>query len=290
MAKFDIDKNGYNVSQVDEYIDALTLKYEHKLSEQKDKIFALKNENSMLQSTLDDSRIREDEVSKALVFAVEKSEQVENGSRKIYELEVRRMRLIYAKWKDLLDKIDLDDLKLNNVAKMSLTEFEADIAMILKQNEEYEARKTEDEASIKDNLKENSSNYIKNLLNRMEYLVDSYSKKEESKQKNLKKAKNVTNKTPENVEKKHTTTNSDKSNTEAKKQSERLLSINRRFNKLSSQLGLANGSQMLDETISDDNAYFRNITREDDDEKFDLDAILNPTEDLAEIMKAFEDV
>ena len=53
MAKFDVNKKGYDVEQVDNFISKLTLKYEEKLSEQKDRVFSLKNEISLLQEKLD---------------------------------------------------------------------------------------------------------------------------------------------------------------------------------------------------------------------------------------------
>ena len=304
MAKFNIDKNGYNVTEVEEYIDSLTLKYENKLSEQRDKIFALKNENNMLQSNLDDYKIKEEEMSKALLFAVEKSEQIEKSSKKVYELEIRRMRLIYAKWKEILDMINIEELILgsNNMAGLTLKEFESNINQILKQNEEYEARKV-DEESIKDNLKENSSNYIKNLLNRMEYLVDSSAIKESVNDKN--ESAKSREKTRESLSEKRQKISQKTIKKESidrtipcqiseedKKENARLLNINRRFNNISSKLGLANGTEILDSSISDDNAYFRNITndKKEDEGGFDLDAILNPKEDLEEIMKAFEEI
>ena len=171
MAKFNLDNNGYNIVEVEEYIDSLTLKYEKRLSEQKDQIFALRNENAMLGASLNEYKLKEEEVSKALVFAVEKSEQIEKGSKKIYDLEIRRLRLIYTRWKEILDLLDKEAYSSINDDKFSylLKDFEADLELIIKQNEIFEARHVNDE-SIKENLKENSSNHIKNLLNRREYL------------------------------------------------------------------------------------------------------------------------
>ena len=40
MARFDINKKGYDTEQVDTFINKLSLKYEEKLSEQKDRVFA----------------------------------------------------------------------------------------------------------------------------------------------------------------------------------------------------------------------------------------------------------
>ena len=80
------------------------------------------------------------------------------------------------------------------------------------------------------------------------------------------------------------------SNIEEMKENARLLNINRRFNNIYSKLGVATGSEILDDNISGDNAYYRNIAGTNSDDGFDLDAILTPKEDLAEIMKAFEDL
>jgi len=271
MAKFNIAGNGYNISEVDEYIDSLTVKYETKLAEQRDKLLALKNENAMLESTLSDHKIREEEMSKALVFAVEKSEQIENGSKKVYDLEVRRMRLVYAKWRDLLDMLGVDEARDSKMAYF-IQEFNEDIDKILKQTQEFESRHVEDE-TVRDNLKENSSNYIKNLLNRMDFIKDS-ANTEKTKQRNKKNTEN---------EEKNIEDNTAKENA-------RLLNINRRFNNIYSRLGVATASEILDGNISDDNAYYRNITGASEEDKFDLDAILTPKEDLAEIMKAFDDL
>lgn len=275
MARFDIEKNGYKISQVDEYIDSITLKYEKLLSEQKDRIFALKNENSMLEMSYNELKLKEDEVSKALVFAVEKSEQVEKSAQKIFELEVRRLRLIYTRWQEIIDMLDRDMLSglTNGKFGFAIQEFQDDLDRIVEQNENYEARK-EQELSIKDDLKQNSGNYIKNLLNRMEYLVNNSAK------------------SPKSVKAKSLDSFEAELSEQTKKENVRLLSINRRFNDISTKLGLTSGTAILDEDIPKDNAYYKNITNENgpDEDAFDLDAVLNPKEDLDEIMKAFEEL
>ena len=80
MARFDINKKGYDTEQVDNFIGKLSLKYEEKLSEQKDRVFALKNELAVMQERLNNYRDKDKQVSQALVFAVEKAEQIEKQS------------------------------------------------------------------------------------------------------------------------------------------------------------------------------------------------------------------
>ncbi len=270
MAKFDIEKNGYCVSQVDEYIDKLVLKYENRLNEQKNRISALLSENLILENNLKEIKIREDEVERALLFAVERSEQVEKSSNKIFELEVRRIRLMYTRWQEIMDMLDSDSLMeiKNGKFGVSIQEFENDLTRIIEQNENMERK--DDDDSIKDDLKKNSGNYIKNLLNRMDYLVtNSYA----SSTKAAKQSDKVV----------------DAMKDDTKKENARLLNINRRFNNITNKLGLATASVLSDDNLPENNAYFKNITGQvGDDEAFDMEAILNPKEDLDEIMKAFD--
>ena len=63
MAKFTVDKKGYNIQEVDEYINKMYLKYEDKLAEQKDRVVALKNEVEALNERLE-NYVNKDEQSK----------------------------------------------------------------------------------------------------------------------------------------------------------------------------------------------------------------------------------
>ena len=292
MAKFNIDNSGYNIAEVEEYIDSLTLKYEKRLSEQRDQIFALRNENAMLGASLNDYKLKEEEVSKALIFAVEKSEQMEKGSKKVYDLEIRRLRLVYARWKEVIESIEKDAYKgaFGEKFAMALQDFENDLEQIIKQNENFESRRTDDE-SVKDSLKESSSNYIKNLLNRMDYLVSTANQEElvdKSITTNKAKVKTKNKLSKPNISKNENKIISDISD---KKENERLLNINRRFSSISNKLALATGLAILDDDVPADNAYYRNIAKDSsNDDRFDLEAVLTPKEDLAEIMKAFEEI
>ena len=49
MVKFDIDKSGYDVDQVEEYINALTIKYEQKLADLKDELYKLRFQHAINQ-------------------------------------------------------------------------------------------------------------------------------------------------------------------------------------------------------------------------------------------------
>ena len=270
MAKFDIDKKGYDTSQVDKFIDSLTLKYEEKLSEQKDRVFSLKREIGTLKERLENYEQKDKQISKALIFAVEKAEQIENSAKKIYDLEVRRIRILYKKWNDILALLEefQPEILINGKLQLALNEFNGNIQSVIKQNEKFE------ENSVKNDIKKSSDNYIKNILNKMDYVINIKGEKAES----------------ESV--KH-----EKKKTEDKKKSARIQNIQKRFQ----NLGLKNvmHSDSAEDYLNDDNkietnnAYAKNLTRtkkkiEPNESGFDLDAILNPTEELDEIMKAFD--
>ena len=53
--KFNVVDKGYSVEEVDSYIYNLTLKYEQKLSEQKDRVLSLRNELNITQDKLKNS-------------------------------------------------------------------------------------------------------------------------------------------------------------------------------------------------------------------------------------------
>ena len=268
MAKFDIDKKGYETSQVDKFIDSLTLKYEEKLSEQKDRVFSLKKEISTLKERLETYEEKDKQISKALVFAVEKAEQIENSAKKIYDLEVRRIRILYKKWKDILSQLEdsCPEILTNGKLQLSLNEFNGNIASVIKQNEKFE------ENSVKNDIKKSGDNYIKNILNKMDYVINEKGKEEPK------------------------TAKTEKSNGEDKKKTARIQNIQKRFQ----NLGLNNVMKgesveeyLNDKKVETDNAYAKNLTRakkkpEPNESGFDLDAILNPTEELDEIMKAFD--
>ncbi|MBR4745454.1 MAG: DivIVA domain-containing protein, partial [Clostridia bacterium] len=136
MAKFDIDKKGYNPEQVDEFIKALTLKYEEKLSEQKDRVFSMRNEVRVLQERVDMYQTKDKQISKALVYAVEKADQIEASARKLYELELKRISILYAKWQEIVTSIEEHYGNTNGVESVDalIEEFKEGLRSICEQN------------------------------------------------------------------------------------------------------------------------------------------------------------
>lgn len=262
MIKFDIDKKGYETTQVDNYIKTLTLKYEEKLAEQKDRVFTLRNEVNVLKERLDSYHDKDRQISKALIYAVEKADQIENSARKLYELEIKRINILYEKWNYIMSDLEKKYGKNKNFdIEPLIAEFKQGLDSILKQNQKIA------NSNIKSEIKNNSDNYIKNLLNKMDYVIN---KSDEEPEKPRKIAK-------------------------LDEKPVKLQSISNRLQELNAKLGSKHDNLVdayLEERENDNNAFARNINRKKkapvSESGFDLQEALNPKEDLDEIMKAFD--
>ncbi|MBQ7352158.1 MAG: DivIVA domain-containing protein [Clostridia bacterium] len=261
MAKFDINKKGYDIEQVDNFINKLSLKYEEKLSEQKDRVFSLKNELAVIEERLETYREKDKQISKALIYAVEKAEQIEGNASKLYDLEIKRLRLIYKQWEDIIAKISLEHIS-SELAE-ELAKFSSTITTVLDQNTKIGGN------MIRKDLHKNSNNYIRNLLNRMDYAIN-----EKPKQ------------TP------RPSVLNDMS-IETEKENSRLLDVSGKLDKVKAKGSGSMADNYLNSDLDTQSSIFaRTITRKNAPKKqesgFDLEEALNPKEDLDEIMKAFD--
>lgn len=167
MANFNLDKKGYNPEEVDEYINKLCLKYEEKLSEQKDRVVALKSEVDGLNKKLAGYVDKDEQISKALLFAVEKAEQIENNAKNVYNLEIKRINALYSRWEELLIEVEkhCPQVNKNGYINSLMSDFKESILEVSKTGLTLNTK------NIKDELKQNSDNFIRNILNKMDYMV-----------------------------------------------------------------------------------------------------------------------
>lgn len=261
MAKFDINKKGYDIEQVDKFINKLSVRYEERLSEQKDRVFALKNELAIMEERLATYRDKDKQISQALIYAVEKAEQIENNASKLYDLEIKRLRLLYKQWGEIAER--LEELEMSKQLKSDLIAFNSTVSEVLEQNNRIGSR------VIRKDIHKNSDNYIRNLLNKMDYAINSKSKTQTSE---------------------NTLANLSE---ETAKENERMIDLSGKLDKISAK---GKGSLAENYLNSDEEApsvFSRNITRkglkpQTTESGFDLEDALNPKEDLDEIMKAFD--
>lgn len=104
MYSFDIVRKGYNTEQVDSYITREIDSYKQVVAEKNMRISELLHMNSNLNKQLDEYKLREDNVTKALLTAVEKAQEMENLIKKSYNIELERLRIWRDKWIAYSDK------------------------------------------------------------------------------------------------------------------------------------------------------------------------------------------
>ena len=112
-----------------------------------------------MEEKLTGYRDKDKQISQALVYAVEKAEQVESQASRLYDLEVKRLRLLYKQWEEMIDK--LSAINLPHDIQSQLSNLTSTISQVLEQNNKIGVN------MIRKDLHKNSDNYIKNLLNKM---------------------------------------------------------------------------------------------------------------------------
>jgi len=259
MAKFDMNKKGYDPEQVDNFINKLSLKYEEKLSEQKDRVFSLKNELSMMEERLESYKDKDKKVSQALILAVEKAEQIEGNASKLYDLEIKRLRLLYKEWEEML--ILLKTIQMPQDVAKKVLQFEKTIQEVIEQNKRIGG------GVVRKDLHKNSDNYIRNLLNKMDYAINE-------------RPQVVNDKVVSNLA------------TENEKENNRIINLKGKLSSISAKGTKSMAENYLNSDEEFSSVFANSITRKgkkkQEESGFDMDDILMPKEDLDEIMKSFD--
>lgn len=128
MYSFDIVKKGYNKEQVDSYIAKETDSYKQTIADKNMRISELLHLNNNLNKQLDEYKMREDNVNKALITAIEKSQEMEMLVKKSYNIELERLRIWRDKWNSYAEKckgiVGFNSLKGEVIGVLSVLENE----------------------------------------------------------------------------------------------------------------------------------------------------------------------
>lgn len=81
------------------------LDYEKQLSEQKERIFCLVDENNKLKELNAVYQRNEEKINAALILAVEKADDYKEAAKLRYDVEVERIKAFYNKWLNYLNKV-----------------------------------------------------------------------------------------------------------------------------------------------------------------------------------------
>ena len=281
MNDFKIEKNGYDKSQVDRYIVELVEDNEKKLHEQKLRINDLKRELELTKAELKTYKDKNSDVSDALVVAVETAKQIENSSKNIYQLEIKRIRILYDKWQSFLQDFmkKYPDLQAEYDTKRLLKVFEENINEILKQNQ-----KSIEQKQIMEDMDTNTIG-LKILINKMSATTKSSQAVQETKSNVHRILRN-----PRPTEKTIIEHQVDKAIEDEyarlKKDMIRPIS-NTVINKGEKYENIVDKFLCEDDGDLKDNAYSKVFLAKEKNDGFDLKEAVNPTENLEDIMKSF---
>ena len=168
MKKFNVVKNGYDQKEIDEYLAKLNDDFDQKFYDQKMRINDLKRELAKVEEQLASYKQKNSNISDALVVAVETAKQIENSSKNIYDLEIKRVRSLYDKWKNFLDELmkKYPELRAKYDTKLLLEVFSKDIDKILKQNQKSIEQKEVVASNVNDAVGANTVG-LRMLINKM---------------------------------------------------------------------------------------------------------------------------
>lgn len=134
---FSLVKRGYDIRQVDDYIEHLNLNNDIQFAKQRDRIKELQAENDELKLKLEEYAKKEGSISDALLVAVDKAKQIEEVSKKVYDLEIQKIRLLYNRYKNLLQDLkqkNSSDADIENTKKV-ISEFKESMNEVINSKE-----------------------------------------------------------------------------------------------------------------------------------------------------------
>ena len=294
MQNFSIEKKGYNKDEVQKTVETLVEDYESKLLLQRHRINELKQELTALQEELIVYKSKDKNISGALIAAVETAQEIEKNSKNIYELEIKKIRLLYNKWESFLNEMLLryPDMKENFDPQIILKGFQDAIDRTVEENfNSMNMTKRENNQKAKQG--------IQSLLDKMNATSGKKAQPSSREIKTVNIPRNVVV-NPKSIE-------------DVKIKNDFILE-QRRVNEKSNIKPITNLTLTKEDEYDNlvdkylkvnnieseefaNNAYAKQLTKkkqkpgaypEPNETGFDLKQALNPTEELSEIMKAFD--
>lgn len=281
MKNFDIERKGYNKREVDDYIASLSKQYDDKLEKSKQDAMQLQAELMQCKMELDTYHNKDDQISNALVVAVETAKEIESSAKTIYELEIKRVKVLYKKWNNILNEIKALYPEINNSSGITtlFNEFEDALNKILSK---------EVELSNKPSMFNNQTEkiYAKTLLSRM-WGKNQVGAKADGQ--DIQTIKRADSETKEGIQ--QSFLSKDKANIDGEGDFEKFLKSefddfdSFQYKKTHKDVDVptdrkSNYLSVLEQSI--------NKSQEGDDDKFDMLEALKPKEDLMDIMKSFK--
>lgn len=264
-------KQSQKNKQESEYlVSIITKKYEEELDQKNKEITRLREEVEALRSGQKHLASKKASISNALVAAVDKAKEIEDSSKKVYELKINQISALYARWEKLLEEM-LEKypnlVETENVSHM-VKNFKQSIVDVMSQD--FDIPKIQNVAT--------SGDQIRTLLSR----VNKTEKKEvvkieRKKSKPIEKAPRVLDERPTLI---RPIVNMSMTKDEGfETLADKFLNIDEEEEE---SVGL---NKAVCSKVSKDDPYaFPDVN----ESGFDLEEAVNPKDDLEEIMKSFD--
>ncbi len=162
MNNFELERKGYNKKEVDKYLFDLSSRYEQQIERLNQEKLQIQAELMQSKLDLDTYKSKDDQISNALVVAVETAKEIESSAKTVYELEIKRVKVLYKKWSNILNEICALYPNINKMSGIStlFNEFQEALNKILQKEKEI--------SQMPSNVHNTAEKvYAKTLLSRM---------------------------------------------------------------------------------------------------------------------------
>ena len=105
MENFKRERDGYAPRDVDDFLKRIKHEYNEKIRRQNEQMFKMNQEMNDLRYSIEVYKEKERKISKALVKAVQKADEITASARNVYDLEIKRVQLLYKKWENVLNEL-----------------------------------------------------------------------------------------------------------------------------------------------------------------------------------------
>lgn len=275
MKEFKIDKKGYSVKEVDDYLIMQQIENDRLLREKQSRINELREDNFKLMRELNAFKERETSISKALISSAEKAKEIEEKAKLEYNLELKNLDVFYKKWNNFMNELILRYPKMKDFdTQQVLLSVKTEINELL--NGTFQTQQKDDKTKTFKNLidklhahgknKQKATLKINTNVDRSK-IIDSENELEYQTENNkMNNIKPITNLTITNEEK-----------DEFENLVDKFLHSENKISKVY-QNNILNSNKKKD---------IKKYPKPNES-GFDLEEALNPTEDLINIMKGFK--
>lgn len=279
MKEFNIDKKGYCIKEVDEYLISSQIEQDRLISEKQARINELRAENITLTKKLNEYKQKEAFIASALTNATQKASEIEENAKKLYNLEIQNVKALYEKWNNFLNEL------INRYPKMK--DFDTN-EVLNSMNNEINKTLSKDFNIEPSHEKETAiqKNSFKSLLSRLHAYSNSNKDNKQIKRKEISRQQKIETENELEYLSEQNRVNNIKPITNLKLENDEVEEFENLVDKFLNTQNV-HPAKGYEKSILNSKKQKSNYYPAPNDSGFDFEEALNPTEDLLSIMKGF---